>query len=118
MKDELQRIISGKNQVKYGTIIQAVANYLSQSQSSGEMAQNYKHFKEEETKRLENYISKNKLWVASINLNNYVSEGSEQKVYLKDTRSVIKLNDAIFYNSWIDYFNNLLLNNNFPRYFL
>ena len=38
---------------------------------------------------------------------------SAQKVYLKDDRSVIKLNDAIYYLSWVDYFTNLLLNNYF-----
>lgn len=39
--------------------------------------------------------------------------GAEQKVYLKDSRSVIKLNDAIYYLSWVDYFVSLLLNNHF-----
>jgi putative ubiquitin-RnfH superfamily antitoxin RatB of RatAB toxin-antitoxin module len=34
-------------------------------------------------------------------------------VYIKNTRQVLKLNDAIYYASWIDYFNNLLLNNYF-----
>ena len=43
----------------------------------------------------------------------YVSEGAEQKVYLKDTEHVLKLNDAIYYKSWEDYFYNLLLHNYF-----
>jgi hypothetical protein len=34
-------------------------------------------------------------------------------VYLKDSRSVVKLNDAIYYSSWQDYFISLLLNNHF-----
>ena len=42
-----------------------------------------------------------------------MSEGAEQKVYLKDTEHVIKLNDAIYYNSWKDYLYNLLLHNYF-----
>ena len=42
-----------------------------------------------------------------------MSEGSEQKVYLKDGRTGIKLNDAIFYESWEDYLNCLLLHNFF-----
>jgi hypothetical protein len=42
-----------------------------------------------------------------------VSEGAEQRVYLKDTRHVIKLNDAIYYSCWLDYFQNLLLHNYF-----
>ncbi|MGV9004659.1 putative polyvalent protein kinase domain-containing protein [Flavobacterium sp.] len=43
----------------------------------------------------------------------YVSEGAEQKVYLKDSENVLKLNDAIYYTSWKDYFLNLLLHNYF-----
>ncbi len=42
-----------------------------------------------------------------------MSEGAEQRVYLKDTRHVIKLNDAIYYRCWLDYFQNLLLHNYF-----
>ncbi len=42
-----------------------------------------------------------------------MSEGAEQKVYLKDTESVLKLNDSIYYNSWKDYLYNLLLHNYF-----
>jgi hypothetical protein len=37
-----------------------------------------------------------------------ISEGAEQKVYLKDSEHVLKLNDAIYYNSWKDYLYNLL----------
>jgi hypothetical protein len=32
---------------------------------------------------------------------------------LKDGTSVLKLNDSIYYTSWVDYFHNLLLNNLF-----
>jgi len=48
-----------------------------------------------------------------IDFSQYVSEGAEQKVYLKDSQHVIKLNDAIYYTSWVDYFHNLLLHNYF-----
>ena len=34
-------------------------------------------------------------------------------MYLKDSRSVVKLNDAIYYLSWEDYFTSLLLHNYF-----
>ena len=113
MKYELQLIISGESQVKYGAIIKTIANYLSRSQSASSLVKEFKHFKKQETEILEQYITKNNLWFSDINLENYVSEGAEQKVYLKDGKNVIKLNDAIYYNSWIDYFNNLLLNNYF-----
>lgn len=113
MKYELQLIISGKSQVKYGTIIQATTSYLERSQSTSNLVKEDKYFKKQETECLIDYIDKKSLWVTDINAENYVSEGAEQKVYLKDGKTVIKLNDAIFYNSWIDYFNNLLLNNYF-----
>lgn len=77
------------------------------------MAQDYKQFKKQETKILEKFISDNNLWVQDINPKNYVSEGAEQRVFLKDGKYVIKLNDAIFYHSWLDYFNSLILNNFF-----
>jgi len=51
--------------------------------------------------------------LVDIDLSQYVSEGAEQKVYLKDTENVLKLNDSIYYNSWKDYLNNLLLHNYF-----
>ena len=43
-----------------------------------------------------------------------IGEGAEQKVYLSsDNKSVLKLNDSIYYEFWIDYLNNLLLHNYF-----
>lgn len=55
------------------------------------------------------------MWIKEINSENYISQGAEQKVYLNDGKSVLKLNDTIFYASWTDYFHNLLLNNySFP----
>ena len=113
MNDEIQRIISGKSQVRYGTNIQAAIDYLRKSKESGTLDKTDKHFKREETERLKQYIDNQNIWLKDIDLNNYVSEGAEQKVYLKDGKSVFKLNDAIYYLSWVDYFINLLLNNYF-----
>ncbi|TDW52548.1 hypothetical protein EV144_1011239 [Flavobacterium sp. 270] len=113
MKYELQLIISGKSQVKHGTIIQAATSYISRGQSSSEMAPDFKHFKKQETEILEKFVSENNLWILNIDISSYVSEGAEQKVYLKDGKNVLKLNDSIYYTSWVDYFNNLLLNNYF-----
>ncbi|MDP5200093.1 hypothetical protein [Flavobacterium sp. DG2-3] len=113
MKYELQLIISGKSEVKHGAIIQAATSYLRRSQSSSEVVKEFKHFKKQETEALIRFANKNNLWVLDINPENYVSEGAEQKVYLKDGKTVLKLNDSIYYSSWIDYFNNLLLNNFF-----
>jgi hypothetical protein len=113
MNNEIQRIISGDVAVRYGSVIQAIADYLRRGEKSGSTPETDKFFKREETQRLKQYIETNNCWVSDINIENYVSEGAEQKVFLKDTQSVIKLNDAIFYLSWVDYFHSLLLNNYF-----
>jgi len=113
MKDEIQYILSGESQVKYHHLIQTTCSYLKRSQGSGTLAQEYKQIKQQETKRLIEFADQYNLWVSPINVENYVSQGAEQKVYLKDGSTVLKLNDAVYYASWIDYLHNLLLNNLF-----
>lgn len=114
MKHELQNIISGKSQVRHGDAIQAVASYLRRSKSSGCEAKDSKQIKREETEIIKKFFNQNNFWNANIDINSFVSSGAEQKVYLhQDEFTVFKLNDSIYYLSWEDYFNNLLLNNFF-----
>lgn len=113
LKYGLQNVLSGKSQVRFGTVIQAIASYLKNGERTGNEIENAKHFKNEEATRLENYIAQNNLWISNIDLSQYVSEGAEQRVYLKNSEFVLKLNDAIYYVSWKDYFYNLLLHNYF-----
>lgn len=113
MKHELQSIISGESQVRFGANIAAVLRYLGASKGASTLDKADKRFKREETKRLKLYIGNHSLWITHIDLDTYVAEGAEQKVYLKDSRSVVKLNDAIYYLSWEDYFTSLLLHNYF-----
>ena len=113
MKDEIQHILSGKSQVKHHHLIQAACSYLKRSQGTSSMAKDQQQHKEEETKSLIQFAEENNLWVENINIELYVSQGAEQKVYLIDGTSVLKLNDSIYYASWVDYFHNLLLNNLF-----
>lgn len=113
MKDEIQHILSGKSQVKHHHLIQTACSYLKGSQRTSSMAKDQQQYKEEETKSLIQFVEYNNLWVENINIELFVSQGAEQKVYLKDGSTVFKLNDAIYYASWVDYFHNLLLNNLF-----
>jgi len=113
MNDEIHFIISGSSNIKHESIVKAVLNDPTRSQKSGSLVKTDKHFKREETERLKISINSMNLWVSDIDLENYVTEGAEQKVYLKNGKSVIKLNDAIYYISWIDYLHNLLLHNYF-----
>ncbi len=113
IKHELQNIISGKNKVGHGAIIQTAACYLRGSPQAGKMVEKTKHYKNQETQILKKLISDNNLWVSDIPFESYISEGAEQKVYLKDGTSVYKLNDSIYYTCWADYFISLLLHNYF-----
>jgi len=113
LKNELHNVLSGKSEIRFGTIIQTIASYLSDGAQTSSNAENQKHHDKQEATRLEEFISKNNLWINNLDFSQYVSEGAEQKVYLKDSEHVLKLNDAIYYNSWKDYFHNLLLHNYF-----
>ncbi len=112
-KNELQNIISGKKQFSEGEIIQTTARFLRRSKETGGMAEEKQSTKEEEAKSLKKFISENNLWITPPT-ENFIAEGAEQKVYLNpDGRSVTKITDAIFYTSWQEFLNSLLLHNYF-----
>lgn len=113
LKDELFNVLSGKSEVRFGTIIQAITSYLKDGDTPSSGLEDEKHFKKQETKRLEDFITERNLWIEEIDFSQYVSEGAEQRVFLKDGEHVIKLNDAIYYSTWIEYFYNLILHNYF-----
>ena len=114
LKDELQNIIHGKSGISKISLIQTITSYLRASQRSGTLVKNDKYYKQEETKKLIDYCNKNNLWADDkINFDLFISEGAEQKVYIKNDKTVFKLNDSIYYSSWEDYFINLSLNNYF-----
>lgn len=113
MKHELQNIISGKSQVKHGANIQAVSRYLRKSKSTSGTFESGKQIKSEETALIKQFCDRNSFWITYININAFISSGAEQKVYLQNKHKVIKLNDSIYYETWEDYLNNLLLNNFF-----
>jgi hypothetical protein len=77
------------------------------------LAKKDKYYKSKETEVLTEMVDFNHLWINNLDYTQFVSEGAEQRVYLVDSKYVIKLNDAIYYESWLDYFYNLLLHNYF-----
>ncbi len=113
MHYEIQNILSGTQQVSHTTLIHATLNYLRRGKATSEMVAGDKHYKNEEAKIIIEYSHKNNLFVEVLDVNLFISEGAEQKVYLKEDKFVWKLNDTIYYESWQDYFCNLLLNNYF-----
>jgi hypothetical protein len=69
--------------------------------------------KEEQAERLKQFATINNLWLLSLPQDSqYLTRGGESKVYLdSDNRHVIKINDAVYYATWLEYFNSLVLHN-------
>lgn len=69
--------------------------------------------KEEQAILLEQFSTKNNLWVNDLpGKDRYLTRGGEASVYLNtDNRTVIKLNDAVYYATWLEFFNSILLHN-------
>ncbi len=68
--------------------------------------------KETEQKLLEEFVLKNNLMYENLPFATYLDEGAEQKVfYFEDDKKVIKLNDAIFYVNWSQFFESLMIHN-------
>lgn len=74
---------------------------------------NQSKIKEEQSELLKVFITTNNLWLNQYpEENRYITKGGEAKVFLdQDNRNVIKLNDAVYYNTWLDFFNSILIHN-------
>ncbi|GGD30904.1 hypothetical protein GCM10011343_21300 [Flavobacterium orientale] len=96
MKYELQHILSGESQVRYGDTIQTISRYLRRGKSSSGTIASSKQIKSEEATLIKQFCTKNSFWITAININAFVSSGAEQKVYLYNKHKVIKLNDSIY----------------------
>ena len=76
MRDDIQHILSGTSQVKCHHLIQTTCSYLKGSQGTSSMVKNQQQYKEEETKRLIQFVNDNNLWVDNINIELYLSQGA------------------------------------------
>ena len=112
-KQHILDVLSGKSQIRNGEPIQTIARYLRSSQKANRISESEQQIKKQEATRLIDFAKKNNLWFSKFDASNYVSEGAEQKVYLMNSYQVFKLNDSIYFTSWLDYLNNLLLHNFF-----
>ena len=113
IKYELQNLISGKSGASYDALIQTVTSHLRSGKRTGPMAKEKHQNKAQETEKLIEFAKSNNLILEHIPEDNFIASGAEQKVYISEEKYVIKLNDAIYYASWEDYFYNLLLHNYF-----
>ena len=114
IKNELQNIIFGNEQIGNAGKLKTAQNFLRRNAEIGYGSPDKKFIKREEEKHLLNFASvQNLFYSGEISEKYFITEGAEQKVYRFDDFQVIKTNDAIFYESWLDYFNNLLIHNYF-----
>jgi hypothetical protein len=67
--------------------------------------------KKEQELILRAYATDHQLWINQLP-KHYLARGGESKVYLDDKNThVVKINDAVYYATWLEYFNSLLLHN-------
>ena len=69
--------------------------------------------KERQAVILESFCNKHNLWIIETpREDRYLTRGGEARVYLhSDNKNVIKLNDAVYYATWLEFFNSILLHN-------
>lgn len=69
--------------------------------------------KEEQAEFLKAYAYRNHLLLNALPTDcKYLTRGGEAEIYLAaDNRHVIKVNDAIYYASWMEYFNSIVIHN-------
>lgn len=114
VKNELQNIIIGDGSIGSTSQLKKVQNFLRRNEETGLRPEEQKCLKIEEEVDLIAFATKqNLLYSKEISEENFISAGAEQRVYYYDEFHVLKINDSIFYEYWLDYFNSLLIHNYF-----
>jgi len=109
---EISELISGIGKSPKKNTLEAAAFFLATSKRSDSYSSKDQLLKTEETTRLIPWVEQQRLWVKMPEPSRYLTRGAEQRVFLDtDGKHVIKLNDAIFYASWEEYFHCLLIHN-------
>jgi hypothetical protein len=69
--------------------------------------------KKEQARFIEDYCDRHSLWCPSApDEHLYLTRGGEARVYLhSDNRHVLKLNDGIYYATWLEFLNSIILHN-------
>jgi hypothetical protein len=114
IKNELQNIIFGDGSVGTTSQLKKVQSFLSANEKAGVRSKKQEYLKSEEAIYLIEFaLNENLFYPEEIYEDKFISAGAEQRVYYHDDFHIIKINDAIFYEYWIDYFNSLLIHNYF-----
>ncbi|AEW00906.1 hypothetical protein Niako_4650 [Niastella koreensis GR20-10] len=117
IRQKLQNIVRGDVLEGQKDHCTAIRNLLCQSFGSNPTIK--KEFesrsivKEEQARFIKAYAEDKRLWMQSLPAGSqYLTEGGESKIYLApDQLHVIKNNDAVYYATWLEYFNSLVIHN-------
>ena len=101
-----KQIIAQQSEISY-------AQALAQVQQLKKISDCCAIIKKEQAELLKIHSTKNNLWLKELPDDSlFLARGGEAEVYLdKDNRSVIKLNDAIYYATWLEFFNSVVIHN-------
>lgn len=116
-KQQLQNIISGACNTESKSTLHTTRNFLCTSFTTNtKIEKNFEHqqrIKEEQKLALISFASKNELIREDfIDSELYLTEGGEAKVFLSlDGTHVIKINDGVYYNTWLDFLNSICIHN-------
>jgi hypothetical protein len=71
--------------------------------------------KEKQARFLKLHAEKNECWIPTLwEGSQYLTRGGESEIYLApDHRHVIKINDGVYYATWTEYFNSIVIHNLF-----
>jgi Serine/Threonine/Tyrosine Kinase found in polyvalent proteins len=116
-KQQLQNIISGACITESESTLHATRNILCSSFATNtKIKKNFEHqqrIKEEQKLALISFAKENNLIGEEfVESELYLTEGGEAKVFLSvDGTHVIKINDGVYYNTWLDFLNSLCIHN-------
>lgn len=114
---ELEAIIQGKSILGREDNLTAARNHLSRRFStSTKVTRSFKGesiIKEAQKNSLIEFAGDNNLWFEQeLSDVNFLTEGGEAKIHFSENdNKVLKLNDSVYYSTWLDYLNSILIHN-------
>ena len=81
VKNELQNIINGNDNKGAANLIKAAQIYLKRGSFASAKAEAKQLTRAEEERALIEFANANNLWLTEPGIENYLSEGAEQKIY-------------------------------------
>ncbi len=121
-KNKLQHIVSGNAIPGQTDNCTAARNYLCQGFSTSTTVktdfENRAKIKEEQSELLIVFAKQNNFWLNELPTNNtYFAKGGEATIYLDYSgKNVIKVNEGIYYNTWLDFLNSIIIHNILFKY--